>query len=455
MKKRSPAQHSKLSQAELGPEAGPVSAVIEVMGAQGHGVAQQGREKMYIPFTLPGEHVLVERSGSRARLAVIESPSPDRIQPRCKHFGVCGGCALQHWRADRYEAWKAGLVSEALARAGVDAPAITLRTYPVPSRRRATFTASTAGGRIALGYHAERSRTVINLEECPILAPALAGALPHLKAALAEALPARSEAKVSAVAAANGLDCAIDGPFLGAAAQRRLIGALSRHGFIRVLWNGDLVLATAAPFVLCGDVEVPLPANAFLQAVEACERDMAAFSTEALSEAKVQGGPLCDLFAGFGAFTFQAARYGPVTAYEANMRAVEALTAAAKHAKGIKPVSAFRRDLYRNPLGPSELNRFAAVIADPPREGAEAQCRALAVSKVAAFVMLSCNPAAFARDAALLAKGGFQLSRLAVFDQFRFSHHVEIAALFSRRSRKKGGLSPAPAVETAPALGQL
>jgi 23S rRNA (uracil1939-C5)-methyltransferase len=440
MKKRSPARHGKPSRPGPGSEAEPASTVIEAIGAQGHGVARLGDEKVYVPFTLPGEHVCIERSGSRARLAAIEGPSPDRIQPLCRHFGVCGGCALQHWHGDRYQAWKAGLVSDALARAGIQASAPPIKTYPVPARRRAVFTARKANGRVTLGYHAERSHALIDLKECPILVPALAGALTPLKAALAGVLPAGSEAKIYTVAAANGLDCGVEGPPLTASAQRRLIEVLSGHGFIRVLWNGDLVLAAAAPFVLCGDIEVPLPANAFLQAVEACEQDMAAFIAEALLEARVRGGPLCDLFAGVGAFTFPAAQYGPVAAYETNASAVEALATAAKHAKGIKSVTAFRRDLYRNPLGPLELNRFAAVIADPPREGAEAQCRALASSNVAAFVMLSCNPATFARDAALLLRNGFQISRLAAFDQFRFSPHVEIAALFLRRGSKKGGL---------------
>jgi 23S rRNA (uracil1939-C5)-methyltransferase len=449
MKRRSQAQHGKPRRPRPALEAGPASVVIESIGTQGNGVARLGGGKVYIPFSLPGEHVRIERSGSRAQLAAIESPSPDRIQPLCKHFGVCGGCALQHWREDRYEAWKTGLVRQALAKASIDAPAIPLRTYPVPCRRRATFTARNTGGKIVLGYRVERSHMLTDLDECPILAPALAGALVPLKAALAEALPVRSEAKVYAVAGVNGLDCAVEGPPLTAAAQCRLIEVLLGHGFIRVLWNGDFVLAASAPFVLCGDVRVQLPAGAFLQAVEACEQDMAAFVAGALLEAEAQSGPLCDLFAGLGAFTFPAARFRPVTAYEASISAVEALTNAAKHAKGIKPVTAFRRDLYRNPLSPLELNRFTAVIADPPREGAEAQCRALAPSKVAAFVMLSCNPVTFARDAALVVQGGYQLSRLAAFDQFRFSPHVEIAALFLRHSSKKGGLSPALTVETA------
>ena len=103
-------------------------------------------------------------------------------------------------------------------------------------------------------------------------------------------------------------------------------------------------------------------------------------------------------------------------------------------------MKAVRRDLFRNPLGPMELNVYSAAIADPPREGAEAQCKALAASKIGTVVMLSCNPVTFARDAAILLAGGFTLSRLAVFDQFKFSPHVEIAAVFKRADSKKGRL---------------
>jgi 23S rRNA (uracil1939-C5)-methyltransferase len=187
-----------------------------------------------------------------------------------------------------------------------------------------------------------------------------------------------------------------------------------------------------------------LPQGAFLQAVEACERDMAAFVVEAFAEAKAaKKGPVCDLFAGLGAFTFACARLSPVTAFEDNASAVAALSDAAKRASGTKPVKAVRRDLFRNSLGPMELNAYAAAIADPPREGAEAQSKALAASRIGTVVMLSCNPATFARDAAILVAGGFTISRLAVFDQFKFSPHVEIAASFVRTGSKKGRLAPA------------
>ncbi|MGO9171784.1 MAG: class I SAM-dependent RNA methyltransferase [Rhodomicrobium sp.] len=431
MKKRSPAPRGKPSGQEPA-AAVPATVAIEAMGAQGHGIARIGGERIFIPFTLPGERVRVELRGARADAVAIETPSPDRIEPLCKHFGACGGCALQHWSEERYTEWKAGLVTQALAQAGIEAAPGPLKSYPGSSRRRAAFTARSTGGKIELGYSAQRSHGIIDLKECPVLLPAIAQALPPLRVALAAAMPARSEAKVYVAAAENGLDCAVQGPSLRAAAHTGLLQALAGAGFIRATWNEELVLLAAVPFVSCGGVKVTLPAGAFLQAVEACEHDMANWVLDALSEAKAACGPICDLFAGLGAFSFPAARLAPVTAFEENPSAVVALAAAANRAKGLKPVIAIRRDLYRNPLGPLELNKFASIIMDPPREGAEAQARALASSKAATVAMLSCNPATFARDAAILIAGGFQLSRLAAFDQFKFSAHVEIAALFLR-----------------------
>ena len=411
------------------------------MGAQGHGIAHIRGEKHFIPFTLPGERIRVEFQGHKPVVRDIETPSPERVGALCKHFGACGGCALQHWAEAPYTAWKHALVTSALARAGIDAPIEPLRSYAISSRRRATFTARNIGGKIALGYNAQRTHDLVDLEECPVLLPQIAQTLPHLRAALRAAMPAKSEAKVSITAAANGLDCAIEGPSLRASANASVIDALGAAGSIRAIWNGDLVLLSAGPLVSSGGIGVTLPPGAFLQAVEACERDMADWVLDALGRAKA--GPICDLFAGLGAFTFPAAKLAPVTAYEENQSSVAALTAAAKRATGLKAVAAIRRDLYRNPLGPLELNKFAAAVLDPPREGAEAQARTLASSKTATVVMLSCNPASFARDAAILTGGGFRLARLAAFDQFRFSAHVEIAALFQRATSKKGGLSSA------------
>jgi 23S rRNA (uracil1939-C5)-methyltransferase len=448
MKKHSSAPHAIPSSGASPAErpnrsAEQVTVAIEAMGAQGHGVARIDGATAHIPFTLPGETVRAELKGHKAVAAAIESASPERIEPVCKHFGTCGGCALQHWRNENYEEWKEGLVRAALARVGLEVPMERLKTYPISSRRRATFTARKANGRLDLGHNAARSHDVVGLDECPILLPRIALALPHLKAALESALTSTGEAKVHMTAASNGLDCVIQGPRLHLGAQANFIQALAAAGVIRAIWNDEAILLSATPFASFGGVRVALPPGAFLQAVEACEHDMAAFVIEALAEANAARGHICDLFAGLGAFTFPCAKFAQVTAYEESAAAVPAIVAATREAKGIKPVMAVRRDLFRNPLGPAELNKFAAIVADPPREGAEAQCRALASSEAETALMLSCNPVTFARDAALLTAGGFRLARVAAFDQFRFSSHVEIAASFRRPRSKRGGRASA------------
>jgi 23S rRNA (uracil1939-C5)-methyltransferase len=431
------------SNADSGPEASRLTVAVEAMGARGDGVARIEGKTVHIPFALPGEIVVAGFRAGKVEAAAIEQASPDRVAPVCKHFGACGGCSLQHWREASYAGWKASLVTTALAREGLDTAIEPLKTYPLASRRRATFTAHNRGGRVQLGYIAVGSHDLSDLTECPIVLPRIASALPQLREALTGALADKGEAKVHIVAAENGLDCNIEGPRLPAHGAAQLIQLLPAAGIVRAAWNGEAVFLKAAPFITAGGVKAALPAGAFLQAVEACERDMAAFAGEALAGMKAEKGPVCDLFAGLGAFTFPCAARAPVTAFEGSADAVASLNAAAKGAHGIKPVKALRRDLFRNPVGPVELNAFAAAVIDPSREGAEAQCRAIAASKIGAVVMLSCNPATFARDAALLTAGGFTLSRLAAFDQFKFSPHVEIAAAFTRAGSKKGRLAPA------------
>jgi len=121
-----------------------------------------------------------------------------------------------------------------------------------------------------------------------------------------------------------------------------------------------------------------------------------------------------------------------VRAAEIDAASVAALTRAAATTSGLKPVTAEARDLFRRPLVAAELGKVDAVVFDPPRQGAEAQARALAQSKVPVVVAVSCNSATFARDAAILVAGGYRLTDVTPVDQFRFSYHVEIVARFVR-----------------------
>ena len=129
-----------------------------------------------------------------------------------------------------YMVWKQGLVTSALARAGIEAPIEPLRlSRGEPPPRHLHRLQMPA--KIVLGYNAARSHDVIDLEECPVLLPRIAQALPHVRDALRAAMPAKSEAKISVTAAANGLDCTIEGPALRVSAHAKVIGALRSGRF--------------------------------------------------------------------------------------------------------------------------------------------------------------------------------------------------------------------------------
>ena len=141
---------------------------------------------------------------------------------------------------------------------------------------------------------------------------------------------------------------------------------------------------------------------------------------------------VADLFCGLGPFALRLAERARIAAFDSDQPSIAALKSAAAATPGLKPVDAETRDLFRRPLVAPELKRFDAVVFDPPRQGAEAQARQLAVSKVPLVIAVSCNAATFARDARLLVDGGYRLTAVRPVDQFRYSAHVEIVARFER-----------------------
>ena len=127
-----------------------------------------------MPFTLPGEEVQIERDGDRARLVEVLSPSPDRVAPPCRHFGLCGGCSLQMLSLDQTRKLKRDFVVAALAQQGLTPEVTDTVGVPTASRRRAVLTALRVGPHVLLGYHERMSHRLVDVEECPVLASAIA-----------------------------------------------------------------------------------------------------------------------------------------------------------------------------------------------------------------------------------------------------------------------------------------
>ena len=177
-----------------------------------------------------------------------------------------------------------------------------------------------------------------------------------------------------------------------------------------------------------GQGPVVPPPGAFFQAVPEAEQAMIARVTAALGKTKEVG----DLFCGIGTLTLPIAQKARVRAFDADRRAIDALNEAQKRNQGLKPFTARARDLFRDPLSPMEMKDLDAVVLDPPRAGARAQCERIAKSKVPRVVMVSCNPATLARDLRILLDGGYGLTAVTPIDQFLYTPHLEAVAVLSR-----------------------
>ena len=403
------------------------------MGHRGDGVAEIRDQAVYVPYALPGETVEVEAvpgHPDRRRMLAVNVPSPDRVAPICPHFGTCGGCAVQHWSLASYRTWKRGLVVEALAQAGLEAAVGDVIDAHGEGRRRAVFHARWRGhGILEVGFAASRSHRIVDIDRCPVLAPALDGAI-DAAWDLAEIVEQKGKPlDIQVTATAGGLDVDLRGSgALPAEMMMRLAQAAEAHRLARLTHHGELAAQRAVPAVRMGKAAVALPPGAFLQATAEGEATLAR-----LVRAHAAGARnIADLFCGIGPFALRLAERARVTAADSDAAALAALGEAAKSTPGLKPITTERRDLFRRPFAEPELGRFDAVVFDPPRQGALAQAQKLARSHVPVVIAVSCNAATFARDARVLLDGGYRLEAVTPVDQFRYTPHVEIAARLVR-----------------------
>jgi 23S rRNA (uracil1939-C5)-methyltransferase len=407
--------------------------VIDHVGHRGDGVALAGGGNLYVPYTLGGETVEVEAvpdHPDRRRLLQVERASPQRITPFCPHFGICGGCAIQHWDEERYRAWKRGIVVETLAQAKLECEVYPLVDAHGLGRRRITLHARVGSHDVLkVGFAAAGSHDIVPVDRCPILDPGLSGAL-EAGWALAEPLIRIGKPlDIQITAANNGLDVDVrgSGP-LPAKLIATLSGMAERHRLARLTRHGELVLMRTPPLITMGSAQVTLPPGSFLQATVAGEEALAALVSGHCQRAK----HIADLFCGVGPFALRLAAKSRIAAFDSDAGAVLALQKAALATSGLKPVKAEVRDLFRRPLMPQELRDYDAIVFDPPRQGAQAQAQQLAASKIPVVIAVSCNVATFARDAKILIDGGYRLEGVTPVDQFRHTPHVELVARFSR-----------------------
>ncbi len=400
---------------------------IEKLSTRGEGMA---KGPIFVPYALPGEDVLAEVDGDRARLVEVLKPSPDRVLAPCPHFSACGGCAIQTLTAPAYEAWKRNIVVEALRHAKVAAAVAPLRAAWGAGRRRATFHARyDARAKAHVGFMEARSHKIFELDSCPILAPEMAGALPAARQLAHGLRVLEKPLDIIVTGSETGLDIDIRGSGkLEFSLQQALIEAAQSLDLSRLSNHGIILIERRAPEIACGRARVSPPPGGFLQATAAGEEILTALVSEALAGAK----KCADLFSGIGTFALRLAEQAEVHCAEGDPAALNASLRAAHNTRGLRTFKGEARDLFTRPLLPAELEKFDAVVFDPPRAGAEAQARELAKSSVAKIAAVSCNPQTFARDAGILIAGGYTLESVTPVDQFLYSPHVELIGIFTK-----------------------
>jgi len=433
---------------------------IASLDQEGRGIARVDGKAVFVEGALPGETVRVVTLKRKpnyeiARTESIVAPSAARVAPRCPHFGVCGGCTLQHCDVGVQVAAKQRALEDALwhiarVRAALILPAIYGPSWGYRHRARLSVRHVPKKGGVLVGFHEKRSSYVADMTSCAVLPPKISALLPELRTlvgalTLRDRLP-QIEVAVgdvapgsSAVEAVHALVLRILAP-LSSEDEALLAAFAQRHGVQFYLQTGGP--ETVTPFPPGGpDLRYELPEfglvfpyspTEFTQVNPAINRVLVRRAI-ALLDPK-PGERIVDFFCGLGNFTLPIARRG------ADATGIEGSAALVRRAEQNAALNAARvtfraMDLFAASADSLEaLQPFAKALVDPPREGAIALAKALPPQGgPRRIVYVSCNPATLARDAAVLVhERGYTLAAAGVINMFPHTAHVESVALFER-----------------------
>jgi 23S rRNA (uracil1939-C5)-methyltransferase len=426
---------------------------IHDLSHDGRGVARDGSGKtVFVHGALPGEVVMARVTSSRKNhsegdtLEVIEA-SPDRVPPRCAHFGVCGGCSLQHLRSDAQVAAKQQALLDAFSHIGKVQPGRLLdplvNDKPWGYRRKARLGVKYVAkkGKVLVGFRERGTPYVTDLTECHVLHPMIAGLLEPL-ARLIDGLSIRERVPQIEVAMDDEqlvlIFRLLDPP---SSIDLDALGSFGRHhGVFVYLQPGGP--DTVAPLADRAELAYALPAfglslaflpSDFTQVNSDINRQMVDRAVDLLEVGA--GDQVLDLFCGVGNFTLPlATRAQRVVGVEGDAGLVARARANAER-NGLDNVAFHVANLYEDLERPPWLGeQYPKVLLDPPRSGALEMLEHLPRLGARRLVYVSCYPGTLARDAGeLVHKHGYQLAAAGVMDMFPHTAHVESIALFERR----------------------
>ncbi len=328
----------------------------------------------------------------------------------CRHFGACGGCALQHLAADSYTEFKRAMLLSAVKRLGYPGERVApLVAVGAGARRRAEFTVRVAKGTVGIGFLRPRSHVLVDIAECPVSAEAVLAPLPTFRACVASLKKPGHVQSIAIADVGDGLDVMLTlaQRATGADREKLVAFAATTPNILRLsaeMPEGiERLHQSRAVRVRLGAAEVELPIGAFQQATALGQQAI----TERVLAHSAGFTKVADIYSGCGTYSFPLAEAGHrVSAYEGSVEMVTALHNAARQAGLESTVNATTRDLFKNPLNVAELNAFDAIVINPPRNGALPQFHMLAQSHVKRIIVVSCNPGHLRAGRPAPARGG-------------------------------------------------
>ena len=429
---------------------------IESLDQEGRGVAHFDGKVIFIEGALPGEIVSYasyrkKPAFEQAQVATIFRSAPMRVQPKCKHFGVCGGCSMQHLDARAQVAVKQRILEDALhhigkVKAETIMPAIYGQAWGYRERARISVKHVIKKGKTLVGFHEKRSSFVADMQSCEILAPKIARLLPLL-AELVSSLSIRDKLPQIEVAVGEHVDALVlrvmDTPNH---ADEALLRAFADAHDIQ-FWLQTKGPETIAPFHPLNapelsyslpefDITMPFAPSEFTQVNSALNRVMISRAMRLL--APQPGERIADLFCGLGNFTLPIARSG---AQVLGIEGSDALVKRARQNAASNGLSGNTEFIAMNLFemteeGFAKLGHFDKLLIDPPRDGAFELVKSLGGDNAPKrIVYVSCNPATLARDAAELVQRGYVLKAAGVMNMFPHTSHVESIAVFDYERR--------------------
>jgi 23S rRNA (uracil1939-C5)-methyltransferase len=439
-----------------GPDPSPIAAAeltadVADLDQDGRGIARVDGKVTFIKGALPGERVRyrLARRGKQAdagEVVAIEQPSPDRVEPHCRHFGLCGGCSMQHLSAAGQVAFKQKQLVDALERIGkvppaAVAPAITGPAWGYRRRARLSVKHVAKKGGVLVGFREADSPFVAQLESCVVLDPRVGLKLRDIAECVGR-LDINTLVPQIEVAAADTVTLVFRVMQPPTDADRQVLRDFARaHGFEIHLQTGgyDTIQPLDAPATELAispdgsDLRLAFKPTDFIQVNDAVNRQMVRQALDWLGGPGLAGRKILELFCGLGNFSLPLARAGAaVTAIEGERGLVERARQNAR-ANGLD-IRFEQADLFTpDPKVDWLRAKYDAALLDPPRAGAKEILPFVADAGPARIVYVSCHPGTLARDAGYLVhERGYRLARAGILDMFPHTSHVESMALFER-----------------------